>query len=88
MMEELLARISTILVLARSPHEEFLQQMRESLEVLDAAEMSYALAGAVGFGAADQHRLLSCPGVAERLVCMMELLDDVEAVVRFRQDPL
>lgn len=88
MFEDALVRVRTIAELSRSPHEGLLEQLEESLDLLDASVMSYALAGAVGFGAADQHRLLMCPGVTERLVCMMDLLDDLEAVVRFRQEPM
>lgn len=88
MIEGLLAHIRAIATLSRSRHEDLLEQLEESLNVLDATEMSFSLAGAVGFGAADQHRLLTCPGVTERLACMKELLDDLEAVVRFRQEPM
>lgn len=87
MIEGVLLRIRDIAALSESRHEDLLEHLEESLNVLDATEMSYCLAGAVGFGAADQHRLLTRPGVTERLVCMTELLDDLEAVIRFRQEP-
>lgn len=87
MLLDVLARIRVIAELSWSSDDDLLERLEESLDLLDASEMSYTVAGAVGFGAADLHRLLTCPGVTERLVCMMELLDDLEAVIRFRQEP-
>jgi hypothetical protein len=48
---------------------------------------SYHLASMSPLGAADRYRLLAAPGPASRLRLLDELLDDAEAVLRFRLDP-
>lgn len=65
-------------------HREAIERLANAAEVLDASELSFALAASAGFGAADQQRLLRCDGALDRLRTMQELLDDLEAVVRFQ----
>lgn len=65
-------------------HREAIERLATATEVLDASDMSFALAASAGFGASDQQRLLSCDDALERLRTMQELLDDLEAVVRFQ----
>ncbi|MGA0878057.1 MAG: LON peptidase substrate-binding domain-containing protein [Ilumatobacteraceae bacterium] len=87
MIQDALARVRSIAALSGSQHGDLLDRLEESVDAFDSTTTTYALAGSVGFGASDQHRLLLCPGVTERLTCMMELLDDLEAVIRFHQAP-
>ena len=65
-------------------HHEAIERLATAAEVLDASDLSFALAASAGFGAADQQRLLCCEGALDRLRTMQELLDDLEAVVRFQ----
>lgn len=87
LMDEALARLRSIAALSGAQHGDLLDRLEESIDTFDPTTTTYALAGAVGFGAADQHRLLLCPGVTQRLTRVMELLDDLEAVIRFSQAP-
>lgn len=50
----------------------------------DPLVASYHLAALAPIGPADRHRLLSAPGPIERLDVLDEVLDDVEAMLRFR----
>ncbi|MFM7126472.1 MAG: LON peptidase substrate-binding domain-containing protein [Actinomycetota bacterium] len=65
-------------------HHEAIERLATAAEVLDASDLSFALAASAGFGAADQQRLLCCKGALDRLRTMQDLLDDLEAVVRFQ----
>jgi len=81
-----LERLRTLADLAGLPdrHHEAIERLVASAADLDASDLSFALAASAGFGAADQQRLLCCSGALDRLRTMQELLDDLEAVVRFR----
>jgi Lon protease-like protein len=50
----------------------------------DVVTASYQLAARSPIGPADRHRLLQAPSVAIRLDILAEVLDDVEAMLRFR----
>lgn len=66
-------------------HHDAIERLASAADVLDTSEMTFALAASAGFGAADQQRLLCCDGAMDRLRTMQELLDDLEAVVRFQR---
>jgi uncharacterized protein len=51
----------------------------------DPSSASFQLAAMAPFGPADRHRLLRCAGPGARLALLVELLGDVEAVIRFGQ---
>lgn len=70
---------------ARQP--EILERLIESVETSAPTQISFALSALAPFGAADQHRLLRCSGVRERLNVMLELFDDLEAIIRFQSSP-
>lgn len=50
----------------------------------DPVRASYQLASLAPIGPADRFRLLIAPGPFDRLVLLTEILDDVEAMLRFR----
>ncbi len=50
----------------------------------DVAMATYQLAARAPIGPADRYRLLAAPSVAVRLDTFTEVLDDVEAMLRFR----
>lgn len=50
----------------------------------DPTAASYRLAALAPLGPADRHRLLGSPGAAERLRTLDSVLDDVEAMLKFR----
>lgn len=50
----------------------------------DPVSASYQLCALAPLGPADRHRLLGAPGPVARLALLHELLDDVEAMLRFR----
>lgn len=50
----------------------------------DPLVATYHLASLAPIGPADRYRLLAAPGPAERLSVLDEVLDDVEAMLRFR----
>lgn len=50
----------------------------------DPLVASYHLAALAPVGPADRHRLLTAPGPMARLAVLDEVLDDVEAMLRFR----
>lgn len=50
----------------------------------DATLASFQLCALVPIGPADRYRLLSCPGPSERLQLLDEILDDVDAMLKFR----
>lgn len=81
------SRLRTLLdLLGPSEREiEMLDRLVESVDISTPTQMSFALAALVPFGAADQHRLLRSSSVLERLRIMLELFDDLEAVIQFQQ---
>lgn len=50
----------------------------------DAGMASHLLAAAAPLGPVDQYRLLCCEGPADRLALLVELLDGIDEVLRFR----
>ena len=50
----------------------------------DPVEATYHLATLAPVGEADRYRLLAAPGPIERLEVLDDVLDDVEAMLRFR----
>ncbi len=57
----------------------------QHIEVADDPVLaSYHLATLAPIGAADRHRLLESPGPGTRLALLDDILDDVEAALRFR----
>lgn len=50
----------------------------------DPVLASYQLSSVAPIGPADRYRLLAAPGPAERVVLLDAILDDVEAMLRFR----
>jgi hypothetical protein len=50
----------------------------------DPSVASYRLAAIAPIGAADRYRLLAAPGPSARLAALDEVLDDVEAMLKFR----
>lgn len=79
-------RLQGLVDLAGLPerHADTLGRLAATTDVLDASQMSLALVASSGLGAADQQRLLCCEDARDRLRVMQGLLDDLEAVVRFR----
>jgi len=53
----------------------------------DALVASYQLAALAPVGPADRYRLLCAPSPASRLALLADVLDDVEAMLRFRATP-
>lgn len=82
-----LERLRTLAELSGLPerHHDAIERLATATDVLDTSEMTFALAATAGFGAADQQRLLCSAGAMDRLRTMQELLDDMEAVVRFQR---
>ena len=87
LVDQSLNRVGSLLQLIGPDLREYeiLERLRESVDTSDPTQFSFALAGLVPFGAADEFRLLRCPGVMGRLQTMEELFDDLEAVLKFQQ---
>lgn len=68
---------------------EMLERLVESVETSAPTQVTFSLSSLVPFGAADQYRLLRSAGVRDRLTVMMELFDDLEAIINFQrsEDP-
>lgn len=82
-VERLGAILDSIDPTAREP--EVLERLVESVETSAPTQISFALSALAPFGAADQYRLLRSSGVRERLSVMLELFDDLEAIIRFQR---
>jgi hypothetical protein len=50
----------------------------------DPLVATYHLAAIAPLGPADRYRLLAAPGPRERLIALDEILDDVDAMLKFR----
>lgn len=83
-VDQALEKMHVLTRLSGSGSSDLLERLEASVGVLEPSTLSFAMAAAVGFGSADLHRLLCCAGAEQRLECMLELLEDLEAVVRFR----
>lgn len=82
-VERLRSILDSIDPSARQP--EVLERLVESVETSAPTQISFALSALAPFGAADQYRLLRSSGVRERLCVMLELLDDLEAIIQFQR---
>jgi len=79
------ARAMFTVIEASSRDFEQLDRLVESRFNTAPTQMTFALAGLLPFGAADQNRLLRCAGVLERLHTLLDLLGDLEAIIQFQQ---
>jgi Lon protease-like protein len=87
LVEKICDRAKALLTTIQAgPRElEHLDRLIKSRLDTDPTQLSFALSGLLPFGAADQNRLLRCNGVLERLRTLLELLDDLEAIIQFQQ---